>query len=251
MTAKIILSVLWILLFAAFAAAYPVHNIGNYTGMAVAVILLVITVFSGHFAELVKRIWQHTGGKITLSALCLIVVASIGFAIFCTVNMLAAQNIKPEDPSAVIVLGCQVKNGGPSRMLRRRLEAAVDYLETDTDVPVVVSGGQGPDEAISEAECMKRYLVEHGISEDRIIMEDKSTNTDENLVFSFEKLDGLGISRDIVLISDGYHQYRAGHMAKRHGAGKVYAVSAATEPKFIATYYVREWFAIAQELFLR
>ncbi|WP_049962873.1 YdcF family protein [Ruminococcus sp. HUN007] len=250
MIIKIIVAALEILLFMAFAVSYPVINIGTWTGMGVTAVLFIITLRFESFVKLICNLWQHTSGKAVLGITGFIVIASVGFAVFCTVNMLSARNIKPEDPSAVVVLGCQVRNGVPSRMLKRRLDAALTYLETDTDVPVVVSGGQGPDEAISEAECMKRYLAEHGIPESRIIMEDKSANTDENLVFSFEKLDERGISRDIVLVSDGYHQYRAQHMAKRHGAVKVSAVSAATEPKFIATYYVREWLAIAKELFL-
>lgn len=250
MILKIILASAELLLLAMFVIAYPVLNLGNLTGMFLACILMFITLRFDVFSGAVGRLWKHTAGKAALCVLCLLVCAGLGFAVFFSVKMLGAMNIKPENPSAVVVLGCQVKGERPSRMLKYRLDAALGYLNGNPDVPVIVSGGQGNDEAISEALCMKNYLVENGVSESRIIMEDKSTSTDENLEFSFAILDKMGLSRDIVLVTDGYHQYRAQLIAGKHGAGNIYSVSASTELRFIPTYWVREWFGLAQQMFL-
>ena len=114
------------------------------------------------------------------------------------------------------------------------------------EVCAVVSGGQGSDEKMTEAECMKNYLVENGISADRIIVEDKSKTTFENIKFTFEKLDELGISRDITIVTDGYHQYRANLIAKEQGAGEVTSYSADTEFRHIASHWVREWMALTK-----
>jgi uncharacterized SAM-binding protein YcdF (DUF218 family) len=93
---------------------------------------------------------------------------------------------------------------------------------------------------------MRDYLVEEGIAADRIIMEDKSTTTFENLKFSLEKLDERGISRDITIVTDGYHQYRASLIAKEQGAGEVTSYSADTEFRHVASHWVREWFALSK-----
>ena len=131
-------------------------------------------------------------------------------------------------------------------MLRIRLDAAKELLDEYPDVKCVVSGGKGDDENISEAQCMKNYLVENGISSDRIIMEDKSTTTFENMKFTFEKLDELGISRDITIVTDGYHMYRASLIAKEQGAGEVTSCSASTEFRHVASHWVREWIALTK-----
>ena len=250
MTVRILLLTAEALLLALFLIAFPVINLGNITGILVSLILMLITVRFGAFKKLISRLWSSTGGKIGIIAVLILLAVFICFGCFCTVRMLSAFEKPADNASAVVVLGCQVKGERPSKMLRRRLDAAIGCLKENPELPCIVSGGKGSDEAISEALCMKNYLAEQGIPESRIIMEDKSTSTDENLEFSFKILDDLGLDRNIILVTDGYHQYRAQLKAKKHGAGSVGSVSAETELRFIPTYWVREWIAIAQEMFL-
>ncbi|MCU9810564.1 YdcF family protein [Paraclostridium sp. AKS81] len=90
----------------------------------------------------------------------------------------------------MIVLGASVKNTTPSLTLRGRLDKAIQYLdESKDDCYIVVSGGKGSDEKLSEAKAMENYLVEHGVNKDKIILEDKSTNTYENFKYSKEKIE--------------------------------------------------------------
>ena len=91
---------------------------------------------------------------------------------------------------------------------------------------------------------MRRYLVEKGADESRLIMEDKSTNTFENIKFSFAITDKLGCGRDITIVTDGFHQYRASLIAKQEGARNVTAYSANTQSKYVPTYWVREWLGL-------
>jgi uncharacterized SAM-binding protein YcdF (DUF218 family) len=164
--------------------------------------------------------------------------------------MIKAQTDKPENPDAVIVLGCKVNGNTPSRMLKRRLDSAVIYLNENEDVVCIVSGGKGEDEKISEAQAMKEYLVDKGIDEGRILTEDKSVNTLENIKNSVALLGGNG-SGEIAIITDGFHQYRAGYIAESFGYDAA-AINAQTDffnAVLMPTYYIREWMAITNEYF--
>jgi len=194
---------------------------------------------------LLGTLGKSIGGKILLAvigvAICLCIVLATAFS----VSMVKAISAKPDEPDILVVLGCKVKGTRPTRMLRRRLDAAYKYMTQNPDVMCIVSGGQGSDEQLTEAQAMKNYLLEKGISEGRIIMEDKSTSTDENIKNSLAIIDELGLERNITIVTDGFHQYRASLIAKKHGAAEIHAVSAATEPRYLPTYWVREWFGLA------
>lgn len=114
------------------------------------------------------------------------------------------------DPQIMVILGCQINPWGPSVLLRDRLDKALDYLEDHPDLTVVVSGGQGPDEHISEAQCMYDYLTEHGVDEEQILLEDRSSNTVENLRYTMELLadEGYDTTADMVVVSNGFHLTR-------------------------------------------
>ena len=114
------------------------------------------------------------------------------------------------DPQVMVILGCQVKPWGPSILLQDRLDKALDYLEDHPNLTIVVSGGQGPDEHISEAQCMYDYLTEHGVDGDQILMEDQSHNTVENLRYTVDLLaeEGYDPTADVVVVSNGFHLTR-------------------------------------------
>ncbi|MDE7281518.1 MAG: YdcF family protein, partial [Ruminiclostridium sp.] len=130
-------------------------------------------------------------------------------------------------------------------MLRQRINAAYKYLNENPDIICVVSGGQGADEPLSEAEVMKSRLVEKGIAEDRIIAEDSSESTRQNIEFSLALLKEKDIDvTDIAIVTDGFHQLRAGLIAEEYDL-KPSAVNAETPLWLVAPYWVREWFALS------
>ena len=111
----------------------------------------------------------------------------------------------------VVVLGAKVRESGPSVSLWDRIYGARDYLETHPDVIAVLSGGQGPDEPMTEAQAMYEKLVELGIDRDRLWMEDKATSTWENLNFSLDLIEEKTGTRPekIGIVSSEYHLFRA------------------------------------------
>jgi uncharacterized SAM-binding protein YcdF (DUF218 family) len=121
----------------------------------------------------------------------------------------------------------------------------MEFLEKYPNTKVIVSGGQGPGEDITEAEAMKRYLISNGISENQIIKEEKSTSTEENLIYSREVIKKLD-SRDdmkITLITTNFHMFRSKFLANRFGLD-VYSAPSDLHPLLIPNYYVREYLAV-------
>lgn len=142
----------------------------------------------------------------------------VGVLVFVVTELLVCSKFHAKaKPGAdyVVILGAQWKTYGPSDVLRRRLDAAVTYLKANPDTKVIVSGGQGSNERISEAEGMAGYLQAAGIDAGRILLEDKSTNTTENMVFS-AKLFDVKKSRTVI-VTNNFHMYRALKLAKKQG----------------------------------
>lgn len=126
---------------------------------------------------------------------------------------------KAKEGDAVIILGAALWGENPSPVLRFRLNTAYDFLMAHPEAICVVSGGQGADEVISEAQAMTNYLVEKGLPRERIIMEDKATNTIENFEKSKVLLDEYfkGESYQTVYVTNTFHVYRSGMIAERAG----------------------------------
>lgn len=217
---------------------------GTFIGTALFGAVFLITLLWKPFCKLIKRIWGKLAGKIALIFFGIIIAFCAVLCIVFSVNM--AVNIeKPlDDPRAVIVLGCQVRGETPSSMLAYRLNAALEVLNANPETVCVVSGGQGRGEDISEAEAMRRYLLDNGISEERILKEDKSVSTRENIRFSAEILSEMGITDSVVIVTNDFHQYRADIYAKDNGFSSVGHHSTRTPFHNLLNYWVREWAAI-------
>lgn len=228
----------------AFLCTFPVFNSGNIAGLSVMTFLLLMTVF---WYKL-KGFRESRAGKVVTTAVFVFLILGFGFAGFLSFNMARACFARPQKPNMVVVLGCQLWGEDPSPMLKKRLDKAYDLLVKYPDIPVVVTGGQGDDEVISEGEGMKRYLMKRGISEERIIVEDKSTSTYENIRNAFEITDKMGLSRDITIATSEYHMYRASLMARQQGAGNVTSAPSFTDINLIPAYWVREWLGISHFL---
>ncbi|SHH76866.1 YdcF family protein [Clostridium grantii] len=166
------------------------------------------------------------------------------FLIFETVIITNNFNKTFEKSDYLIVLGAGLRGSTMSTILVYRMEKSLDYLEAYPNTKVIVSGGQGSDEDISEAQAMKDFLVKKGIPDENIIMEDKSTSTLENLIYSkriIEK-DQESENKKISLITNGFHVFRAEFLAKRVGL-KAEGIPAKTYFYTIPNFYVREYFA--------
>lgn len=162
--------------------------------------------------------------------------------------VLGARTDADARPAALIVLGAGVNGETPSLTLRTRLDAALSYLETRPDAVVVVSGGQGGGERISEAEAMRRYLEEQGLDPSRILMEEQASDTRENLVFSKAVLEEAGCDTadmTVAVVTSDFHLRRAALLAGEAGLRAVGVAAKTTHLHLRVNYYIREAFAVA------
>ena len=151
---------------------------------------------------------------------------------------------------AVIVLGAGVNGETPSAALWSRIRAAEAYLETRPDIPVVLSGGQGAGEAISEAEAMRRALWKEDEAENaRLLLEERSTNTAENFRFSKALLEEWGLDTEtatIAVVTNDFHCFRAHMIAQKQGLQTVDVPAELPSIWLTANYYLREAFAVVK-----
>ena len=219
---------------------YSVHSGSQFyiTWFGIGLLLIVIGIAAriGLFAKL--PMWLNVSMALA-AGLVIILVAVI------LVIIISYSDDEPKPGlDYIIVLGAQVRPDGPSRTLRYRLEAAEKYLKENPETKCIVSGGKGENEIMSEAEAMKRYLVSAGIDEKRIIMEDRSTTTFENIKFSKEFLPN-GARTGIV--TNDFHMYRGIYLCKKHGLKGVSPVSAYSEPFYRPNNYLREALAYIKD----
>lgn len=220
-------------------------NLGNLAGILVCLLLLIVTLIPHKIFALLRWLWSYTVGKMGLSLVAILIVTAVVFCGVMSVQMVRAIYCQPDTPQIVVVLGCKVKGTTPSLMLIRRLETAKQYLTAHPEVQCIVTGGQGSGEDIPEGQAMQTWLVEHGISSDRVLVEDRSRDTQENLRNAAAILAENDLPPEIVLVTDGFHTYRAQLLAKKEGL-TAYTYPAKTRPLFVPTYWVREWMALFQ-----
>ena len=245
MTITHLLFAVEILFLTYFFSSFPRMNAGNFAGIFLSAAMMTVTVYFTQLCDLVHRLTQTAGGVALLVIAALILLAGVVYAVVFTVLMLSVLHERCKKADVLVVLGCRIKGTKPTRMLRRRLDTAFEYLKSHPDLPCIVSGGRGADEQISEAQAMSDYLLAKGLDGERIIMEDKSATTYENLKFSARLMRCNGRVCSIIVATDGFHQYRARLIAKQLGL-KTYDLSAKTEPRFVLIYWIRELMALGK-----
>ena len=216
-----------------------------------ALLFLLAAVVFAIFAVLEKK-----NLKKLKRVLCIALAA--GFLFFCTLEFFVIKEaLKGEttlQADAVIVLGAGVNGKTPSHTLQTRIHTAAQYLTLlDESVPVILSGGQGGGEEISEAECMRRELVRLGIDESRLVLEDKSTDTRENFSNSCAILREMGLSLDedtrIAIVTSSFHLCRAKLLLGGYAEAEAVGIGAPLPWLYLSVnYYVREAFALAELL---
>ena len=153
----------------------------------------------------------------------------------------AAEGTDAPEADYLIVLGCKVNGTTPSLMLRQRIDTAAAYLNACPDAIAIVSGGQGNGESITEAACMYDHLTAAGIARERILLEDRSTSTMENLRFSMELMKP---DASVAIVSNEFHLYRAGQMAASLGLDAALIPADTEYPILTASYTLREILAV-------
>ena len=216
-----------------FSAALCVSNISlirheglrvvNLLGIVLSFLLLGGVIFLFRFdlyvtgserEVMIHDLFANTFAAIYLYFECMLLGTIVADAI-------AARHEPAPDKDFLIVLGCGLRaDGSPTPLLRGRLDRALAFAEkqraqTGKELTFIVSGGRGPDEPIPESAAMKRYLAEHGVPVERIIEEDQSTDTFENMKFSKEKIPQIDPNGKIAFATTNYHVFRSGLFARR------------------------------------
>ena len=214
-----------------FIAPLPgiVFNAGSALGIALGCALILYGIFR-------KRL----GPKIHRLAHILTALALAGLLVLGGLQWYGTGQ-QPEDgaPVTMIVLGCRVNGSEPSLMLWNRINAAQRYLEAHPEVKAICSGGKGSDENISEGRCIYNKLLQAGIGPERLYIEEESASTKENIAFSEALIKEEGLEKDVLLVTNDYHCYRALRIAEKAGLS-AYAWPARTALYLLPTYVLRE-----------
>jgi uncharacterized SAM-binding protein YcdF (DUF218 family) len=205
--------------------------------LLLAIIAICVFIYGMKLDKLKKAKWMH----IAVAAICLICIVFSAF-----LSSYGRNDTVQYNEDAVIILGAGIRGEEPGRALTFRLNRALEYHMINPDAIFVVSGGQGPQEAISEALAMERYLIGKGIPAEQIIREELSTSTYENFLFSrviLEEKFPEGFSA--AFATNYFHVYRAERIAEYAGLSASH-MGAGISWYSVPVNYLREMMAVLQ-----
>jgi len=212
--------------------------------MALLLICLVIWTLSASekYSRLAKTLRRGFIICLAIGILCFSILQGL---------IISGSHSDDADVDCIIILGAGLRNGYPSLVLSTRLNAALDYLKGRGDIPVIVSGGLGRGESVTEAEAMYRYLKARGVDERLIWKEDASTNTQENLAFSRAIMEEMGLdvgNIKVAVVTNEFHLYRAKLIAEKAGLN-AFGIAADTPcAQLHILYSFREAFSLSNEI---
>ena len=175
--------------------------------------------------------------------------AAVGILSFTAVELKASKGNTTETPDVLLLLGCRVKGDTPEETLQMRIDAAAEYLKKNQNVIAIACGGiVHDDQTKSEAQAISEGLVEKGVEIERIILEDKSTTTQENFRNAMEIIDKMSDEKlKVAMLSSEFHLLRASLLAKKCGL-EVTTIPAPSPKKSLLKNYARELVCFAEFL---
>lgn len=248
----LIISIIGGLIFLVFACPLlaGILNAGNIFGMAAGTVICLFGIFYNPAISFVRQLCENRICRILLIIILLISFAASVLFIGTFISIAANSADTSSGEATVITLGCRVRGDVPSLQLQARCRETAKYLKNNPNAVAILSGGQGPDENISEGECMYNLITEAGISPDRLFVENKSTSTDENIAFSKKIIDDKALSKDIIVVTSEYHLMRAKLICKKNGLN-ANGIPASSSFYSLPTFYTREVFAIWAQWLIR
>ena len=233
-----------------------------FTLLGVASILYGVAMALGAHGSMFFVIWFVIGGilildgilrfrKVVFPAIPLLIVRIIVITLFvlfvfveiCIISKFGSDT--DSDVDYLIVAGAQVYEHGPSPVLKYRLDAALEYLSEHTSTICIVTGGKGSNEVRPEAEVMAEYLIARGISEDRIMIENRSRTTTENMKNAAELFDTANSSTAI--ITNNFHLFRSVRIARKQGIRNVVGIAADSTPLYLLNNLLREFCGVCKD----
>lgn len=218
-------------------------NFGSVLPGILGIIIIAAVIFRRRIALLPRT----KAGRVAAWLVGVIVGANIMlFIIFIALTLTQSGAESGYEPDAVVILGAGLNRDRVSIALAARLNTAILYYQRHPGVIMVASGGQGPNETVTEASAMAKYLEARGVPAKDIIQEARSSNTEENFAFSKDILAGVFGDRHfkILYVTNQFHVYRAGLYAKKASL-TAEGLAAPTLPRYLApNFYAREYFAL-------
>lgn len=240
------------LVFAAIPPFYGIFNMGVAALVALGLLCFLQTYLLCERRRK-QEAWEIFSGRGRSSRLLrrLLGVALVVFAVaelaMSAIMLMAAKVNTPtySDSVTAVVLGCKITGETPSKMLENRLEKALVYLNEVPAAKVIVTGGISKDELYSEAAVQAKWLTEKGIAPERIIIEDRSANTYQNIQYTVEQLEQNGLPPQVVLFTDGFHQLRCQLYTRALGV-QATGVASNTPWGLLPAYWLREQMALVE-----
>lgn len=223
------------------------NNLGTYLPAVLGVPLLVYGIWR---APLEK--WMRQGIGRVVKWIFIAAYIAVAVCVAAAAAAIIPPLVTPPDPGAdaIVVLGAAVHGDEVTDTLEKRLEKALEYYSQNPRTLIVVTGGMGSGENLSEAEAMRRFLVSRGVPNDSILVEDQARNTRENFTFSKNLLQQrLGTPGKIVFVTNDFHIFRAGAEAEKAGFENPQGLGAPTPILTIPGAWLRESAAIARGFF--
>ena len=217
--------------------------IGTDFGVLITIALGLFFLVWGVFC---KKIQQYTkSGILKFIKIFVLSMLLAECILLCFLAIYGQNDMVNYKEEVAIVLGAGIHGDRVSSALKQRLDTFLQYYEKNPDVIVVVTGGQGYGETVTEAFAMEKYLVEHGVPKHKIIKEECATSTNENMRFSFKILQKeLGEKFSSVIITNGFHMYRSVCYAEKNGITKPKHISAGLKWYNVVPCYLRESLAV-------
>lgn len=206
---------------------------------------IILTAYGALELKYEINIWNRLPKKLKKIITALFLIGLSIFTIVEAIIIYEGHHFDNEKPDYLMVLGAGLKGNEISTALLYRLETAIDFNKKNPDVKIIVSGGQGERENMTEALAMKNYLVSHGVDEKLIISEDKSTSTYENFLYTKNLLSELDDKKEytITVISNDFHMYRAKYLGEKVGF-KCLGYPAKSHIGTTVIFHVREFFGV-------
>ena len=216
--------------------------ISNFTvGIILVLLLGAMLASAGIWYEDIHHMTRHGIIRIVKYIVAVGTAFVLGMCVF--IAIYGNTDTADGTESVIMVLGCGVNGTVPTQPLAARLDIALSAYSLNPEAYILVSGGQGPQEDISEAKAMEKYLAERGVDLSKIIKEDRSSSTSENYKYSKEILDRRFSEYTVAIITNDFHIYRAKRLAQLAGL-EVTAIHAKTPLTSAPMMYLREVLAI-------
>lgn len=221
---------------------------GFYFGLKVILLFGVILLVHGGLRAISARYKKSLTNKVLNVGIFVVVFFIILMEVI--INYGAIIN-NTNNVDYVYILGAGIIEDRPSLELKYRLNVTIEYMSKNKSVKkIVLCGGKGIDEKFTEAYVMEKYLLSHGIDENKLIKEEQSTTTYENIEFATRIINNIdeNANKKIALVSNDFHVFRAKLIASKIGLN-VTGLAAETPLYIIPNHHVREYFAIVKCLF--